>query len=78
MDNSGVKQLCEGLKHPNCKLQKLGLSSVNVNEDTQRELDAVRKRKPDMVIRIWKNWRTGAIAATLLWPGCRPASWDSS
>ncbi|XP_039391930.1 NACHT, LRR and PYD domains-containing protein 3-like [Mauremys reevesii] len=56
MDNSGVKQLCEGLKHPNCKLQKLGLSSVNVNEDTQRELDAVRKRKPDMVIHIWKNW----------------------
>ncbi|XP_065259407.1 NACHT, LRR and PYD domains-containing protein 3-like [Emys orbicularis] len=56
MDNSGVKQLCEGLKHPNCKLQKLGLSSVNVNEDTQRELDAVKKRKPDMIIRIWKNW----------------------
>ncbi|XP_044869672.1 NACHT, LRR and PYD domains-containing protein 3-like isoform X1 [Mauremys mutica] len=56
MDNSGVKQLCEGLKHPNCKLQKLGLSSVNVNEDTQRELDAVKKRKPDMVIHIWKNW----------------------
>uniref|UniRef100_A0A452H511 Uncharacterized protein n=1 Tax=Gopherus agassizii TaxID=38772 RepID=A0A452H511_9SAUR len=24
MDNSGVKQLCEGLKHPNCKLQKVG------------------------------------------------------
>ncbi|XP_039346947.1 NACHT, LRR and PYD domains-containing protein 3-like [Mauremys reevesii] len=56
MDNSGVKQLCEGLKHPNCKLQKLGLSSVNVNEDTQRELDAVKKRKPDMVIHIWRNW----------------------
>ncbi|XP_039391942.1 NACHT, LRR and PYD domains-containing protein 12-like [Mauremys reevesii] len=56
MDNSGVKQLCEGLKHPNCKLQKLGLSSVNVNEETQRELDAVKKRKPDTVIHIWKNW----------------------
>ncbi|XP_007072303.2 NACHT, LRR and PYD domains-containing protein 3 isoform X1 [Chelonia mydas] len=56
MDNSGVKQLCEGLKHPNCKLQKLGLSSVNVNEETERELDAVKKRKPDMVIRIWKDW----------------------
>ncbi|XP_039373618.1 NACHT, LRR and PYD domains-containing protein 3-like [Mauremys reevesii] len=56
MDNSGVKQLCEGLKHPNCKLQKLGLSSVNINEETQRELDAVKMRKPDMVIHVWKNW----------------------
>ncbi|XP_067390946.1 NACHT, LRR and PYD domains-containing protein 3-like [Emydura macquarii macquarii] len=57
MDNSGVKQLCEGLKHPDCKLQKLGMSIVNINEETQRELDAVKKRKPDMIIiHVRKNW----------------------
>ncbi|EMP38641.1 NACHT, LRR and PYD domains-containing protein 3 [Chelonia mydas] len=48
--DSGVQLLCEGLKHPNCKLQKLGLSKWHVTKETQAELDAVKKIKPDLVI----------------------------
>ncbi|XP_043404422.1 NACHT, LRR and PYD domains-containing protein 3-like [Chelonia mydas] len=48
--DSGMQLLCEGLKHPSCKLQKLGLSKWHVTKETQAELDAVKKIKPDLVI----------------------------
>ncbi|CAM2115324.1 unnamed protein product [Caretta caretta] len=50
LGESGVQLLCEGLKHPNCKLQKLILSKWHVTKETQAELDAVKKIKPDLGI----------------------------
>ncbi|EMP42364.1 NACHT, LRR and PYD domains-containing protein 1 [Chelonia mydas] len=50
--DSGARLLCEGLKHPNCKLQKLNLKYVSITEEMRAELDAVKDRKPDLVIQI--------------------------
>ncbi|XP_044869726.1 ribonuclease inhibitor-like [Mauremys mutica] len=55
LGDAGVRLLCEGLKQPNCKLQKLYLGTQSVTEETQAKLDAVKNTKPDLVIKIWSH-----------------------
>ncbi|KAM7165023.1 NACHT, LRR and PYD domains-containing protein 3-like [Macrochelys suwanniensis] len=53
LGDPGVQLLCQGLKHPNCKLHKISLGYQSVTEETQAELDAVKDTKLDLVIEIW-------------------------
>ncbi|KAI5929623.1 NACHT, LRR and PYD domains-containing protein 6 [Manis javanica] len=45
-----VTCLCVALKHPECRLQNLRLTSVELNEQSLLELRAVRTAKPGLVI----------------------------
>ncbi|XP_044869680.1 NACHT, LRR and PYD domains-containing protein 12-like isoform X1 [Mauremys mutica] len=51
LEASGVQRLCEGLKHPNCKLHKLRVDFCFLSPVMQAELDAVKKIKPDLIIK---------------------------
>nr|XP_006131733.1 NACHT, LRR and PYD domains-containing protein 3-like [Pelodiscus sinensis] len=50
LTGSGVKLLCEGLRHPKCKLEKLDLFESHIDETTAMELDTVQKIKPGLSI----------------------------
>ncbi|XP_053882526.1 NACHT, LRR and PYD domains-containing protein 3-like [Malaclemys terrapin pileata] len=50
--DSGVELLCEGLKHQNCKLQRLGFTHVDLTTGMRAELNAVKKIKPNLDIEL--------------------------
>ncbi|KAG6924747.1 NLR family pyrin domain containing 1, partial [Chelydra serpentina] len=52
LEDSGMQRLCEGLKHPNCKLHTLGLDFHRLTPEMQAELYAVKKIKPDLIIKM--------------------------
>ncbi|XP_062973106.1 NACHT, LRR and PYD domains-containing protein 3-like isoform X2 [Elgaria multicarinata webbii] len=50
LGDSGVMLLCEGLKHPDCRLKTIGLDTDNLTEDTLRELSCLKQIKPDLIL----------------------------
>ncbi|XP_062432747.1 NACHT, LRR and PYD domains-containing protein 3-like [Rhea pennata] len=50
LGDGGVQQLCQLLKHPACRLQTVGLNTSGFNEETQQELAALKRIKPNLKI----------------------------
>ncbi|KAJ6652208.1 hypothetical protein lerEdw1_012974 [Lerista edwardsae] len=50
LEDIGVRLLCSGLKQPTCRLKKIGLHGDQLMEETVRELDSLKKIKPDLII----------------------------
>ncbi|XP_051788829.1 NACHT, LRR and PYD domains-containing protein 3-like [Erpetoichthys calabaricus] len=50
LEDSGVHQLCEGLRSNNCKIKKLGLQAIKISEDGSRSLESL---KEDMMRSGW-------------------------
>ncbi|CAM4566206.1 unnamed protein product [Lepidochelys olivacea] len=48
LGDSGVQRLCEGLKHPSCKLRRLGLESCHLKDTCGRDLAAVLRTKQSL------------------------------
>lgn len=53
--DSGVQKLCEGLKHPGCKIQKLGLDNTTMTDACVPELCAALLERRDLQ-RLSLRW----------------------
>ncbi|XP_051977470.1 uncharacterized protein LOC127639456 [Xyrauchen texanus] len=50
--DSGVKQICEGLKNPQCKLNRLKLSNCSISEEGYKALSSALKSNPLHLIEL--------------------------
>ncbi|XP_078514934.1 NACHT, LRR and PYD domains-containing protein 12-like [Lissotriton helveticus] len=58
LGDAGVKKLCEGLKHPNCKLQKLRLESCSLTGSCCEDLASVLETNTSLT---WLDLRNNEV-----------------
>ncbi|XP_067390945.1 NACHT, LRR and PYD domains-containing protein 3-like [Emydura macquarii macquarii] len=72
LGDSGVRRLCEGLKHPNCKLQRLRLERCHLKNTCGRDLAAVLRTNQSLTeLEMCGNWDLRDTAVQQLCEGLK-------
>ncbi|XP_069461369.1 NACHT, LRR and PYD domains-containing protein 3-like isoform X2 [Ambystoma mexicanum] len=76
LGDSGVTELCEGLKDPGCKMQKLGLAWCEITGSCCADLSSVLKQNQsltelDLSDNILKDSGVTELCEGLKYPGCK-------
>uniref|UniRef100_A0A8C3FXD6 NACHT, LRR and PYD domains-containing protein 3 n=1 Tax=Chrysemys picta bellii TaxID=8478 RepID=A0A8C3FXD6_CHRPI len=72
LGDSGVQQLCEGLKHPSCNLQRLWLEGCHLKDTCGRDLAAVLRTKQSLTeLEMCRNYDLRDTAVQQLCEGLK-------